>query len=111
MRIALGGPEDNPFTAEALSAAGSAYAKELGARLEGGGTARLWLPAARDRAGTFVPGADLRGEADLPVLIVAGSGGPARRTGRAPWPRPSPASPRTWPTPWSRCPPPISRTG
>jgi len=76
VRIALGGPEDNPFTAEALGAAGSAYAKELGARLEGGGTARLWLPAARDRAGTFVPGADLRGEADLPVLIVAGSGGP-----------------------------------
>ena len=76
VRIALGGPEDNPFTAEALSAAGSAYAKELGARLEGGGTARLWLPAARDRAGTFVPSADLRGEADLPVLIVAGSGEP-----------------------------------
>ena len=76
VRIALGGPEDNPFTAEALSAAGSAYAKELGARLEGGGTARLWLPSAKDRAGTFVPSADLRGEADLPVLIVAGSGEP-----------------------------------
>ncbi len=76
VRIALGGPDDNPFTAEALSAAGSAYAKELGARLEGSGTARLWLPAARDRDGTFVPSADLRGAADLPVLIVAGSGAP-----------------------------------
>ncbi len=76
VRIALGGPDDNPFTAEALTAAGSAYAKELGARLEGGGTARLWLPAARDRDGTFVPSADLRGAADLPVLIVAGNGAP-----------------------------------
>ena len=82
VRIALGGPEDNPFTAEALSAAGPAYAKELGARLEAGGTARLWLPAARDRDGTFVPSADLRGAADLPVLIVAGNGVPAGSPGR-----------------------------
>jgi alpha-mannosidase len=74
VRIALGGPEDNAFTAAALSAAGSAYAKELGARLEAGGPARLWLPAARSRPETFVPSADLRGPADLPVLIVAGRG-------------------------------------
>ena len=74
VRIALGGPEDNPFTAEALAAAGPGYAKELGARLASGGQARLWLPAARPRAETFVPGADLRGPADLPVLVVAGTG-------------------------------------
>ena len=73
VRIALGGPEDNPFTAAALGAAGSAYAKELGSRLEAGGPARLWLPAARSRAETFVPSADLRGAADLPVLVVAGA--------------------------------------
>jgi alpha-mannosidase len=74
VRITLGGPEDNPFTAEALAAAGPGYAKELGARLAAGGPARLWLPAARTRAETFAPSADLRGPADLPVLVVAGSG-------------------------------------
>ena len=74
VRITLGGPEDNPFTAAALSAAGSAYAKELGSRLEAGGPARLWLPSAKSRSETFVPSADLRGSADLPVLVVAGAG-------------------------------------
>jgi len=73
VRISLGGPESNPFTAEALGAAGPAYVKELTARLEAAGTARLWLPAARSRAETFVPSADLRGSADLPVLILAGT--------------------------------------
>src|SRR5581483_5705390 len=73
VRIAVGGPEVNPFTAEVLSAAGPGYAKALAARLdEGQGTARLWVPAARDRADAFAPDADLRGASDLPVLIVAG---------------------------------------
>jgi alpha-mannosidase len=73
VRIAVGGPEVNPFTAEVLSAAGPGYAKALAARLdEGTGTARLWVPAARDRADAFGPDADVRGAADLPVLIVAG---------------------------------------
>ena len=73
VRIAIGGPEVNPFTAEVLSAAGPGYAKALAARLdEGRGTARLWVPAARDRADAFGPDADVRGPADLPVLIVAG---------------------------------------
>ncbi len=73
VRIAVGGPEVNPFTAEVLSAAGPGYAKALAARLaEGPGTARLWVPAARDRADAFGPDADVRGAADLPVLIVAG---------------------------------------
>jgi hypothetical protein len=73
VRIAVGGPEVNPFTAEVLSAAGPGYAKALAARLdEGRGTARLWVPAARDRADAFGPDADVRGAADLPVLIVAG---------------------------------------
>jgi alpha-mannosidase len=73
VRIAVGGPEVNPFTAEVLAAAGPGYAKALAARLaEGPGTARLWVPAARDRADAFGPGADLRAPGDLPVLIVAG---------------------------------------
>jgi alpha-mannosidase len=77
VRIAVGGPEVNAFTAEVLSSAGPGYAKELGARLAagpGGGTARLWVPAGRGRQDAFGPDPDLRGAADLPVLIVAGAG-------------------------------------
>ena len=75
VRIAVGGPEVNPFTAEVLAAAGPGYAKALAARLDAGsGTARLWVPAARDRADAFGPDADVRGAGDLPVLIVAGAG-------------------------------------
>jgi alpha-mannosidase len=73
VRIAVGGPEVNPFTAEVLAAAGPGYAKALAARLaEGPGMARLWVPAARDRADAFGPDADVRAPGDLPVLIVAG---------------------------------------
>ncbi len=77
VRIAVGGPEANGFTAEVLSGAGPGYAKELGARLSassGGGMARLWVPAGRGREDAFGPDPDLRGANDLPVLIVAGTG-------------------------------------
>jgi alpha-mannosidase len=76
VRIAVGGPEVNAFTAEVLSAAGPGYAKALAARLgvSAAGTARLWVPAARSRADAFGPDADVRGAGDLPVLIVAGVG-------------------------------------
>ena len=77
VRIAVGGPEANSFTAEVLSHAGPGYAKELGARLaasSGGGMARLWVPSGRGREDAFGPDPDLRGPGDLPVLIVAGSG-------------------------------------
>jgi alpha-mannosidase len=66
VRIAVGGPDVNTFTAEVLAAAGSGYA------LAGG---RVWVPAARSRAKTFAPSADVRGTSDLPVLIVP-AGGP-----------------------------------
>jgi alpha-mannosidase len=72
VRIAIGGPDANPFTAEVLSAAGPGYAKALAARLASSPAARLWVPAARSRADAFGPGADVRGSGDLPVLIVAG---------------------------------------
>ena len=75
VRITVGGPEVNPFTAEVLAASGPGYAKALAARLDAGsGMARLWVPAGRDRADTFGPDADVRGAGDLPVLIVAGAG-------------------------------------
>jgi alpha-mannosidase len=72
VRIALGGPADNPFTAEVLAAAGPAAAAALADRLAATGQAVVWVPAARTIQEAFAPGGDLRGAADLPVLIVAG---------------------------------------
>ena len=70
-RIALGGPEENAFTSELLTACDPAVAKRLDALLADGNSARLWVPAAQSRAAAFAPSADLRGVRDLPVLIVA----------------------------------------
>ena len=72
VRIALGGPEQNPWTARVLEAAGPGAAGELSRLLAAGGSARLWIPAAQSRAAAFAPGADVTGLRDLPVLIVAG---------------------------------------
>src|SRR5262249_60839284 len=57
-RIALGGPDVNPWTARLLAALGPAG--ELTSRLAAGGApggARGWGPAARPRARAFGPGA------------------------------------------------------
>jgi alpha-mannosidase len=62
VRISIGGPDENEFTARVLAAA------DLSAR-----PGLLWVPADRTRAQTWVPGADVRGDRDLPVLIVAGA--------------------------------------
>jgi alpha-mannosidase len=72
VRIAIGGPEVNPFTAEVLAAAGPGYAKALAARLAAAPAARLWVPGSRHRADAFGPDADVRGPGDLPVLVLAG---------------------------------------
>jgi alpha-mannosidase len=71
-RIALGGPEHNPWTARLLAEAGPRFAADLGQQLAAGGGARVWVPATRSREQVFAPGADVRGARDLPVLIVAG---------------------------------------
>jgi alpha-mannosidase len=69
-RIALGGPDVNPWTARLLAALGpDAEAARL---LAAGGPTRVWVPAGRPREQVFGPGADVRGERDLPVLIVTG---------------------------------------
>ena len=47
VRIALGGPDDNAFTAAVLAEADPAYAEELKRQLDATGTARVWVPAAR----------------------------------------------------------------
>ncbi|HEV3294291.1 MAG TPA: glycoside hydrolase [Streptosporangiaceae bacterium] len=70
-RIALGGPDANPWTARLLASLAPAEAAGLAARLAGG-QQRIWVPASRARAEVFRPSADVRGERDLPVLIVAG---------------------------------------
>jgi alpha-mannosidase len=80
VRIALGGPDQNEFTAAVLAAAGSSGtapafgdpAALLAARLAGQGTARVWVPGRVPRREALRPGADLRGPLDLPVLVVAG---------------------------------------
>jgi hypothetical protein len=72
VRIAVGGPEVNPFTAEVLAAAGPGYAKALATRLASAPAARLWVPGSRDRTDAFGPDADVRGAGHLPVLILAG---------------------------------------
>jgi hypothetical protein len=71
-RIALGGPEQNPWTARLLAEAGSWFAADLDRQLASGGFARVWVPAVRSREHVFAPGGDVRGSRDLPVLIVAG---------------------------------------
>jgi len=73
VRIALGGPEENDFTAQVLAAAGPAATVALDSQMAATGSARIWVPGARSRRESFTPGADLRGPADLPVLVVAGT--------------------------------------
>lgn len=71
-RFALGGPEENPFTAAVLADADIAYADEFKRQIDATGSARVFVPAAAPLAEYWVPGADLRGTRTLPVLILAG---------------------------------------
>lgn len=73
-RIALGGPDDNAFTAAVLSAAGDCYTAELHRQLAATGQARVLVPATASLATVWQPGADLRDVLALPVLIIAGYG-------------------------------------
>ncbi|ULE33929.1 NEW3 domain-containing protein [Mycobacterium sp. IDR2000157661] len=72
VRIALGGPDENAFTAAVLADAGPVYADELSRQLGASGAARVWVPADGALHEVWRPGADLRGARTLPVLIVAG---------------------------------------
>ena len=71
-RIAIGGPGENSFTAAVLDASDDSYRAELDRQLQRHGRARVWVPAAAPLARQWVPGADLRGVAALPVLILVG---------------------------------------
>jgi len=70
-RIVLGGPEANPWAERLLAWLTGPEAAELATQLAAG-RRRIWVPAGRPRAEVFGPSADVRGERDLPVLIVAG---------------------------------------
>ncbi|MGV0741107.1 glycoside hydrolase family 38 N-terminal domain-containing protein [Mycolicibacterium sp. XJ870] len=71
-RFALGGPDENSFTAAVLEEAGAAYSDELKRQLDKTGSARVWVPATAPLAEQWVPDADLRAVRALPVLILAG---------------------------------------
>jgi alpha-mannosidase len=71
-RIALGGPDQNAFTAAVLAEADPVYTDELKRQMYATGEARVWIPAAAPLAAAWVPGADLRDVRALPVLVIAG---------------------------------------
>lgn len=70
VRIAIGGPADNAFTARVLAAADPQYADEVARQLARTGRARVWVPATRPLSEVWVPGADLTDPRALPVLVV-----------------------------------------
>jgi alpha-mannosidase len=72
-RIALGGPDENSFTAAVLAEADPVYGEELKRQLYSTGAARVWVPPVAPLIDEWVPGADLRGVRTLPVLVIAGS--------------------------------------
>jgi alpha-mannosidase len=59
VRIAIGGPDVNTFSAAVLGASTS-------------GAERTWIPASRPLKDVWVPGADLRDVHALPVLVLDG---------------------------------------
>jgi alpha-mannosidase len=72
VRIAVGGPDRNSFTAAVLAAAGPEYQAEYERQRTVDGRVRLWIPATRPLDQVWIPDADLTAVRDLPVLVVAG---------------------------------------
>lgn len=60
VRISIGGSDENAFTARVLKVPVNAP--------------RVWIPAARPLRDVWVPGADLRDPAALPVLVIGADG-------------------------------------
>ena len=73
VRISVGTPSDNAFTAAVLADAPD-HAAEFVRQLDETGSARVWVPALVPLAEVWQPSADLRAERALPVLLVAGPG-------------------------------------
>jgi alpha-mannosidase len=72
VRIAIGGPDVNAFTARVLEHADPGHAAELVRQVAATGRARIWVPATAPLTDVWVPNADLTGIRALPVLIVVG---------------------------------------
>jgi alpha-mannosidase len=70
-RIVVGGPSQNTFAKTVLAAADPVYAAEVDRQLAHVGRAAVWVPATVSLAEGWVPGADLRDPAALPVLVIA----------------------------------------
>ena len=70
-RIVVGGPGQNAFTKTVLATAHPDYAAEVDRQLAQSGRAAVWVPAAVSLTEGWVPGADLRDPAALPVLVIA----------------------------------------
>ena len=94
-RIALGGPDQNTFTAAVLADADPAYTEELKRQLYASGTAGCGCRPAAPLAASWLPGADLRGVRALPVLIVAGADSSTPRSRRWSTTSPTPRSSST----------------
>ncbi len=73
MRITIGARQENAFTASVLDTADPAIAADFHRQLADTGMARAWVPGRCDHEQAFGAAADVRGTADLPVLIVAGN--------------------------------------
>ena len=73
VRIAVGGPASNAFTAAVLADADPAYAAELDRQVAASGSASLWVPALTPLTEVWQPNADVTGVRALPVLVVVGS--------------------------------------
>ncbi|KAA2263472.1 alpha-mannosidase [Solihabitans fulvus] len=71
VRISVGGPEENSFTAEVLdSVDGDGSLRKRLARQE---SVVRWIEPTRPLAEVWVPGADLRDAGMLPVLLIGGT--------------------------------------
>src|SRR5215469_4819120 len=77
VRIVVGGPDVNPWTAGLLGTLDPADAAGLAGLLSRPAGSRAWVPAGSPRLGVFTAGADVRGPRDLPTLIVSGDDLPA----------------------------------
>ncbi|MFP3986116.1 glycoside hydrolase [Streptomyces sp. E11-3] len=76
LRIAIGGPDENAFTAAVLAAADPAYEQTV--RTADSPTL-VWVPARSPLRETWRPGCDLTGVRDLPVAVLVTRGGGAAR--------------------------------
>ncbi|MDJ0381898.1 glycoside hydrolase [Streptomyces sp. G-G2] len=89
VRIALGGPGRNAFTARVLAACDPLYAEAVAHH------PLVWIPARAALREAWQPGCDLTGPRDLPVLVVtdgaAGLAGALEGTGRIEARHPLPA--------------------